>query len=313
MLPFTIDREEKAMLLEENQGLLHSCFKESRYSLITPRNKTDAVNKSSEEPPDLIMGNLDCKKMDVFTVCVNLRSDFQLKHVPIIVTGGEKTMQALKTAFPGVVDDYLEAPFDQEELLLRVERVMARTRSYLEANPLTRLPGNEAIRRQIVNKMLHGKSFSLSWLDLDHFKAFNDKYGWERGDQMLSMLASTVRESIKSVSENQHAFAGHVGGDDFVLISDSEINSMLCERIIDCFDKRAPDYYDAIDSERGFIQVKDRDGIVKRFPLMKLSIGVVEVRPGKDCDIGKIFDLAVMMKKKAKAVRGSCIEIGRFV
>lgn len=145
---------------------------------------------------------------------------------------------------------------------------------YLDASPLTRLPGNLAIEQVLRGKMEEGEKFALCYIDLDDFKAFNDKYGYAKGSDLIKMTGEVLYR-VKEKYADPQDFIGHIGGDDFVLITSPNGVEQVCQAIIDEFDRLIPEYYLAEDRANGFITGTDRYGARRRFPIMSISIAVV--------------------------------------
>jgi diguanylate cyclase (GGDEF)-like protein len=180
----------------------------------------------------------------------------------------------------------------------------------LDANPLTRLPGNIAIQN-VLNQRLQEKALlAFCQLDLGYFKAFNDRYGYARGNEVIQATAKIVTDVVKAHGK-EGDFVGHIGGDDFVLITSTERYETFCLAIIDSFDKSIRDFYDPEDRQRGYIEGETRQGEKVSFPIMTLSIAVVtnERRPLQNhVEVGEI---AAELKKYAKSFSRSIFVVDR--
>jgi GGDEF domain-containing protein len=153
-----------------------------------------------------------------------------------------------------------------QEMMLKIKDSQQR---YLDASPLTRLPGNMAIEQVLQGKMDHGEKFALCYVDLDDFKAYNDRYGYAKGSDLIKMTGEVLYRAKDEYAETQD-FVGHIGGDDFVLITSPEIVEQVCNAIISEFDSLIPDYYHADDLENGFVEGTDRYGVKRRFSIMSI-------------------------------------------
>jgi GGDEF domain-containing protein len=201
-------------------------------------------------------------------------------------------------------DDYLTKPFDAEELVARVDAVLRRREAALAASPMTRLPGGRAIDREVERRLEAKVPFALSYVDLDNLKAYNDTYGYAKADGVVLQTAGILRDVV-SQRGGESAFLGHVGGDDFVLLTPSERASEVCREIIAAFDRVIPLYYDREDRERGFIEAADRYGTRRKFPILSLSIATVVVPPGRFAQHAELARLAAEVKARAKRLPGS--------
>lgn len=169
----------------------------------------------------------------------------------------------------------------------------------LDANPLTRLPGNLAIEKVLLRKIQGRGPLAFCLLDLDNFKAFGDTYGYAKGSEVLTVVAGILQKVIQSVGEEDD-FIGHIGGDDFVMITDPRRIHLLCQRIISEFDQTIPSYYEEEDRKKGYIIAKDRQDVEQKFPLMTISIAVVTNEKKKFLTADKIAEQAAQLKHYAK-------------
>ncbi len=172
---------------------------------------------------------------------------------------------------------------------------------YLDANPLTRLPGAVAIENVLNKRIKEETRLAFCQLDLGNFKAFNDRYGYARGNEVIQATAKIVTETVKEEGTDG-AFVGHIGGDDFVVITTPERYEKICRAIIDCFDKQVVDFYDLEDRQRGYIQSKTRQGEKVTFPIMTLSIAVVTNQTRRLLNHVQVGEIAAELKGYAKSV-----------
>jgi diguanylate cyclase (GGDEF)-like protein len=202
------------------------------------------------------------------------------------------------------IDDYLHRPLNDRDVLARVSMVFARAERVRDANPLTRLPGNYSIMKQIQARIDTGDHFEVAYVDLDNFKSFNDKYGFLRGDDIIKITTRLLTNSVRKI-QSAEAFVGHVGGDDFVFIVPPEDMAHVCQEVIRNFDLIVGDFYDEEDRAKGCIESTNRKGEKETFPLVSLSIAVVtnEHRPIKH--IGEVSAIAAEVKKLVKMMPGS--------
>jgi PleD family two-component response regulator len=201
-------------------------------------------------------------------------------------------------------DDYLTKPFDAQELVARIDAVLRRREAALHASPMTRLPGGRAIDQEVERRLDAGVPFALSYVDLDNLKAYNDTYGYAKADGVVLQTAGILKEVVARHG-GDGAFLGHVGGDDFVLLTAPERAREVCAEVIAAFDKVIPLYYDGDDRARGFIEAADRYGTHRRFPILSLSIATVVAAPGRFRQHADLARVAAELKGRAKKVPGS--------
>jgi diguanylate cyclase (GGDEF)-like protein len=258
--------------------------------------------------PDLILIDLRPGDPLVARLLSDLKEDPIFGQVPVLAVLGDDYLIAgwdeLKC------DDYLRRSLLDTDLAARVELCILRAERNMEVSPLTRLPGNITIVKQIQSRLDRGDIFALAYADIDYFKPFNDKYGFSRGDEVLKMLGRLILNIVKQ-RQSQKSFVGHIGGDDFVFIVEPALAEEIAGEIIDHLEQIIPTFYDPEDRERGAIQARDRRGRERAFPLISLSIGVTDNRTKKFTHYGQMAELASELKKYAKTVHGSCCRFDR--
>ena len=230
----------------------------------------------------------------------------------------ERLRQATKALSNVVLDEMTPADLstisdslDREirEMMLKIKDSQKR---YLDASPLTHLPGNIAIEQVLKGKMDDGEKFALCYIDLDDFKAYNDKYGYAKGSDLIKMTGEIIYHTKDEYADSSD-FVGHIGGDDFVMITSPELVEQVCKAIVTEFDRLIPSYYEEDDRIRGFIEGLDRYGVKRRFPIMTISIAVVsDVRRSFRSPI-EIAKVAAEIKDYVKSLPGSNYLIDRRV
>jgi GGDEF domain-containing protein len=180
----------------------------------------------------------------------------------------------------------------------------------LDANPLTHLPGSVAIENVLNKKLKEETPLAFCLLDLSHFKAFNDRYGYARGNEVIRAVARIVTEVVKTQG-NGGAFVGHIGGDDFVVVTSPEWYEKICLAVIDSFDKMVLDFYDLEDRQRGCIQGETRQGQRVFFPVMTLAIAVVTNQYHRLQNHVQVGEIAAELKNFAKSFPHSIFVVDR--
>jgi diguanylate cyclase (GGDEF)-like protein len=207
-----------------------------------------------------------------------------------------------------LVEDYIRSFEIEKDIGNRSELCIARSDRTVEINPLTRLPGNISISRQVQERLDKGEKFAFAYADLDHFKPFNDKYGFSRGDEVIRITGRIILNIVRN-GRTENSFVGHIGGDDFVFITDINEVEQVSSNITDAFDQIIPTLYDAEDKEIGYIQAIDRLGTMRTFPIMTLSIGIADNLIKNYSHYGAMTEVASDMKKHAKQFKESCYKI----
>ena len=263
-----------------------------------------ALEQIYAEPPDLLLLDADLTGLSSLDACREIKVDNLYGHLPILLLVHPDALEAAWDWEQVPVDDYLLKPVSQAELRRRVDLCAARAQRQLDTNPLTRLPGNVTIIRTIQRLLDAGGPFALAYLDLDHFKSYNDKYGFARGDEILRMSGRLLRGVVRELGAKE-AHVGHIGGDDFVFCLPVEAAEAVCRRIVQTFDVILPNFYDEEDRLRGGIEGTDRHGVPRRFPLVSASVGVATTRGGTIREHGDLSRVASEVKRQAKRCEGS--------
>jgi diguanylate cyclase (GGDEF)-like protein len=268
-----------------------------------------ALQMAIELHPSLILLDVMMPKMDGVEVCRQIRADRRTAQTNVILLTA-KSLGADKIAgLTAGADDYIIKPFDPLELVARVHSTLRRTREMRAQSPLTGLPGNVSIQSEVAQRLSGGVHFALCYADLDNFKAFNDHYGFMRGDKVIVFTADLITRTATTLDEG--SFVGHIGGDDFLILTDPGNVDALCTKIIEQFDAGVAALYDPADAERGFIEVENRQQVLKPFPLLSISIGVAIADPGAVDDHRQLAETATEMKTFAKTQEGSVYAIDR--
>src|SRR5690606_3736259 len=178
--------------------------------------------------------------------------------VPVIYLALDGADDAVLRGLRAGADEVLTARMDEHEQLLRIQMALNRAVRDVSVNPTTRLPGTAQIERDIGERIRSGELFAVCYADLDHFKEYNDRYGYNDGDRVIIMLSHILRDVVKAYAET--GFIGHIGGDDFIFSVPLEHMQICCEEILDIFDELSPYQYHEEDRRAGYFLGKDRRG-----------------------------------------------------
>lgn len=254
--------------------------------------------------PDLVLLDLMMPHMDGFAVLRFIRENFETARTPVIMLTAKGEIDEKVKGLEGGANDYIIKPFDHAELVLRVRNLLTSQQWEREANPLTGLPGNRAIERETVQRIESGTPFGFMYIDIDRFKSFNDYYGFRKGDEAISFLAGILKECSQKYGSTQD-FVGHVGGDDFVMITPPDVAEVVGRKVIEHFDRGMAALHDPADYERGFLQVESRSGQVTRFPLITLTIALVVDAHGQFEHQAALVDTMAELKRYGKTMTNS--------
>jgi diguanylate cyclase (GGDEF)-like protein len=280
------------------------------FEVDTARDGQEALDRAAANPPDIVLLDIMMPRMDGLTALRKMRSQPALASTSIVLLTARGLTEDRVNGLELGADDYVTKPFDVVELIARVKAVLRRTKTARDTSPLTGLPGNFTIGAEIEQRIARDRPFALVYCDLDNFKAFNDHYGFMRGDQVIQFSADVLRYALVDVGDEE-GFVGHIGGDDFVAITDADVAEAFCKTVIDRFDDGILDYYDTADALKGYIEVTDRRGERYAFPVVAMSMGVVTNRSRPIATQWEASAVAVEMKEFAKKQAGSAYRIDR--
>lgn len=284
--------------------VLEITLSEENYEILKATDGEEALRIIKAKPLDLVLLDYSIPKINGQQVCREVKKDILLRHLPIIMVTARGEISDKIGGIDSGADDYVVKPFEPKELSARIRMVLRRTARDLEANPLTRLPGNVSIINELSRRIESRSLFAACYLDLDKFKAYNDKYGFEHGDEVIRSTARILIQVTQEVG-NPDDFIGHVGGDDFVFVTTVDVVDNLCKKIIEDFEKIAPSFYNETDRKAGYIIGHDRQGKEERIPLLSISIGVVTNEFRKIEHVAQISEIGAELKGYAKSLERS--------
>lgn len=266
-----------------------------------------------KEIPDLIIINEDHLKDKLDDLCSKIRNDADNTITPIIVISSNKDVNHKVEIIKKSVEYFVEKSLGKEYLYYIIKNIARLLTVNRTVSPLTGLPGNVKIQTELKKKISRKDPFTVLYLDLDNFKAYNDVYGFVRGDEIIKLTAKVITKNIYSVPD-ANVFVGHIGGDDFVAILDETVDyEGVCQNILTEFDAEVTRYFNDDDLKKGYLEIENRKGVMEEFPLTSLSIGVVVAEKDRFSNILEIGEVGAQVKHLAKATQGSCYAINRRI
>jgi len=281
------------------------------YEVHVAHDGQEALDVARTLQPDLVLLDVVMPALDGFEVCRALRADPRTMNAAVILLTAKSLSSDKLHGFAAGADDFIIKPFEPAELIARVRSVLRRASQMRDLSPLTRLPGNFRIATELERLVAQPEGeFAVLYADLNDFKSFNDHYGFLRGDEVIKFTAHVITEALASTVSPLN-FAGHVGGDDFVVIVEPSAAEGVCAAIIERFDHGIAEFYDEADRARGYIEIEDRRGDTIRHGPVTIAIGVAttdrrEIRSQWEASV-----ISTEMKSHAKRRGRSAYEIDR--
>ena len=261
--------------------------------------------------PQLIIINDDTVTKDTIEICTEIRKIEDNNIIPIIVVSSREDKEFKMDLAKNYVEYYVAKSMGLEYLYYRIRNIFRLLVLNRTISPLTGLPGNIQIQAELKKRLVRNEDFTVLYLDLDNFKAYNDVYGFLKGDEIIKFTAKTILENINNVGNND-VFVGHIGGDDFVAILGNGIEyENICQNIIAQFDKGVKYFFTEEDYNRGYLKIQNRKGKMEHFFLTSISIGVVLVECDRFSNVLEIGEVGAQVKHIAKKYKGSCYAIDR--
>jgi diguanylate cyclase (GGDEF)-like protein len=280
------------------------------FEVLVAHDGEQALAVVHERKPDLAVVDVRMPRMDGLELTRRLRADPMTAALPIIMLTAKGLSVDKVVGLTAGADDYIVKPFDTSELVARVRSTLRRTQEFREVSPLTGLPGNNRILREIADRVRGGRDYAVCYIDIDRFKSVNDAYGFGRGDEFIGVLARSLHKAVVNVTAPP-AFLGHVGGDDFVIVCQPEQVRPITEQAVYDFERAADEIYDPEDAERGYLEIVDRRGNVQRPRLVTISVGVALSTARVFTDPREVIAVATEMKNVAKKEPGSFVAYDR--
>jgi diguanylate cyclase (GGDEF)-like protein len=303
--------KKKILVIDDTEfmtKLISDTLTEAGYVVVTASDGYQGLEKVGTEKPDLVILDIVMPGIDGFEVCRILREDDRNNLMPIIMLTAQEDEDDKLTGLELGADDYIIKPFNHRELLSRVRNTLKRIDRNRWANPLTGLRGNVEIQMEIDKRIAGNKLFAVLYADIDNFKSYNDAYGYASGDRAIKVTADIIVENVKAHG-NPDDFTGHIGGDDFIVISTPDKIETIAKEIISDFDKRAVELYSKEDAQRGYVVTSDRQGQPVKVPLITISLAIVTNEAIELTSHGQISEIATVLKNKAKAILKSTYTI----
>jgi diguanylate cyclase (GGDEF)-like protein len=297
------DRMSKRRLLivEDDfdiSNMLRIYFGSQGYETIIATRGEEALEMCRRKLPNLVILDIVLPDIDGYNVCRQLRGNLRTSHIPIIFLTQKDERSDQIAGLELGADDYITKPFDLQLLLLRVEGALRRAGWLSLTSPVTGLPSSKLIEEQL-RGIMRRKDWSVLYIGINHIGDFNDVYGFVAGDDVLRFAAMLLTEVVDELGVGSE-FIGHVGGDDFIIISTPEAAPHLKARLIQRFNEEVETFYNFKDRERGYIEVDDGAGTVQKSALMSLAIGLINHDTAPFADIREITEVAAEARRRSQ-------------
>lgn len=301
--------KERILIVDDEphiRRILTFLLEQKGFETLTAADGLQALDVARSEVPDLILLDLMMPHMDGFEVCEKLRSEFSTAQIPVIMVTAKGEVNDKVRGLQGGANDYLTKPYDNKELLVRVQNMLDWSRTQRQANPLTGLPGNQAIEKRLQEVLRLREPFAFMYVDIDNFKAYNDCYGYQKGDEVIRFTADLLRSCSAEIGSD-HDFIGHIGGDDFCVVTSFEAGEILGQSIATRFEGEFVAHLDPADVERGALAVRSRQSSQETVPIPSVTIALVLDEGGEFEHWAGVSDAAAELKSYGKSLQGNVV------
>ena len=267
------------------------------------------IDTALKNIPTLIIIHEDTLSCNIIDVCKKIRGNDDNAITPVIVISSNIEHNHRVEILKASVEHFIKKPIDDEYLYYTIINIIRLLDVNRTVSPLTGLPGNVQIQAEMKKRLMNKDTFVMLYLDLDNFKAYNDSYGFFKGDEIIKFTAKTIIKNVHDI-DKEKGFVGHIGGDDFIAIISNNRYEELCQNIILDFDYNVLDYYTPEDIQKGYIEVENRKKVMEQFPITSISIGVVKVDENFK-SILEISEIGAQVKHLSKTISGSTYVVNK--
>ncbi len=308
-----MEETKRVLIVSDDPNLnevLYFCLDGWGYEVLIEDNVPLDIQTVKKTSPDIIIIDVHSARRNDLKICKSLKEDFTTASIPVIILIEKRQLRMHLLSLRQGVDDYLIKPPDPLDLRVRIEMALRRTHYSFYTNALTGLSGARFIEEILKDKLKKNEIFSFAHVDIDHFKYFNDRYGYIRGDRVIMQTAHILYAVVKNFGR-EGDFVGHIGGDDFVFITVPQKEEVISREFIYEFIRLIPLHYSPEDRRQGYILARLRTGVQRKVPLMSVSISIVNNLYRKFDNIIQINEAVASIKEYLKKIPGSKYMVDR--
>jgi PleD family two-component response regulator len=278
-------------------NLLRIYFETQGYQVAVAPRGNDALDMCRRSLPNVIVLDIQLPDIDGYEVCRRLRENLRTSHIPILFLTQRDDRSDKIAGLELGADDYITKPFDIDEVKLRVQNALKRAQWENLTSPTTGLPSGKLIEEQL-RSLMRRSDWAILYVGINHISGFNEAYGFVAGDDVFRFAAMVLGDGVEECG-TQSDFVGHVGADDFIIVTDIQHADAIKDHVTKRFANEVGTFYSFRDRERGFIKLNDGTGGEKQVPLMSLAVGHIDARSGPFADIREITEIAAAERRKA--------------
>lgn len=278
--------------------------KDNGFVFVHCSSDTPTLRTGLQSVPDLIVVNADNLKNDVRSVCEFIRKNKDNNITPIIITASTRDEDFKVEMMRNKVEYVISKPLNEKYFYYTIRNISGLISANRCISALTGLPGNIQIENELKRRISSRSQYAVMYIDLDNFKAYNDKYGFMNGDEVIKFTSDVIQDAVQKYGVKGD-FVGHVGGDDFVSIVNYENSKKIGKYIIKKFDEEIVQFYTEDDINKGYIKVLNRKGKLEKYAIMTITVAMLSNKNKKYVTPLEIGEDGASVKKKAKTIEGS--------
>jgi len=283
-------------------NMLKIYFSGMEYDVDVAVRGSEALEKTKQVLPHLIVLDIMLPDIDGYEVCRNLRTNLRTSHIPVIfLTQKDERSDKLQGLELGA-DDYITKPFDIEELKLRVQGAILRSKRESLTDPRSGLPASRLIEDQL-RRIIRVKGWAYLDMTINNFDGFKDVYGFVASDDVVRFTAMLLGEVVDELGTSSD-FIGHPGGDNFIITTTDDKATAIKVRLKERFATEVQTHYNFMDRQQGFVNAPAPDGTTTKVPFMTMSVGIVSPSEHSFADIREITELAAEARRQDSATGG---------
>jgi PleD family two-component response regulator len=291
----------RILIVEDDQDIskmLRIYFESQGYEVLVSGRGGEALDVARKRLPNVVVLDIQLPDIDGYEVCRQLRSNLRTSHIPIIFLTQKDERSDRIAGLELGADDYITKPFDIEELRLRIQNAMKRAHDTSLTDPTTGLPSGKLIEEQL-KRLMSKPTWAILYIGINAIDVFNNVYGFIAKDDVLRFVGLVMSEAIDELGTAQD-FIGHIGGDDFIIITSMEAVNAIKEHLEIRFTEEVVSFYDFKTREQGFVSYVNSEGKGSQAPLMSLNVGKVSSADGPFTDIRQITEVAAEARRQAQ-------------
>ncbi len=266
------------------------------YEVFTSNTGEGAFELAKKVQPDIALLDIMLPGITGYQICRKIRRDPELYSITILILTALGEEPEVIHGLEQGADDYIVKPFKLEKLMEKIGFLNNLRESIIRKNPVTKLPGTDAVKREVNHRLARGISIAICYIDMLHFKPFCAAKGREGQQQALEFMTKLIVGLMRNIGIYE-SFVGHMGGEHFVVLMNLEDYERFCNSLVDAFEHQVKQLYTSEEAQKGKVSARDKRGKDGEYPLMALSIGVANNQFREFKSAKKMFEVLAQLRQ----------------